>query len=77
MTIITRDIAHERLPHQFVAEASDIGLVPGSWPEQLQTDLGNGRPFLLHRLERGPDHEIYLARYTQELGCITLRVFND
>jgi hypothetical protein len=75
--MITRDNATERLPQQYVAEASEIGLAPGMWPNQLQTSLGNGRPFLLHKLERDRDGDIYLARYRQELGSITLRVFND
>jgi len=75
---ITRTNAMERLPHQFISEASEIGMVPLSWPERLETDLGNGRPFWLHRLERDDyTGEVYLAHYTQELGNITLRVFND
>jgi hypothetical protein len=57
--------------HHFVTDASDIGIPPGPFPMRIETDLGNGQPFLLVRSEGDS------ARYAQSLGCIQLTVFND
>lgn len=68
---ITADNVHEYQLHTFSAEASELGWAPGHWPLSIDTDLGNGCPFLLI----GRDE--YVARYRQSNGCITLDVFND
>lgn len=31
---------------RYVAEASTLQIAPGEWPVSLETDLGNGKPFL-------------------------------
>jgi hypothetical protein len=57
--------------HRWTIDASQLGLRPGACPRILQTVLGNGRPFLFVRTnEMGWVFE-------QELGCLTLRVWND
>lgn len=58
-------------PMRFVTEASTLGIPPGQWPAEIQTDLGNGMPFQLQRAEG--DGRLY----KQVWGCITLVVLND
>lgn len=58
--------------HEFCAEASELGLPPGTWPKELPTTLGNGQQFIFQCLDaRGS------AMYVQAYGCISLVVFND
>jgi hypothetical protein len=59
-------------PHDFITEASDIGLPPGTWPEQLDVvDIGNNLPLrIASRDETG-------AVYKQIAGCVVVKVFND
>ena len=67
----------ERQPHQFVVCASDLGWRHGDfWPDRVETDLGNGRPFVFQSADV-VDGELQATRYQQELGCITLTVLND
>lgn len=63
-------------PHHYVADASELGFPPGQWPAQLDTDLGNGRPFVRSEVEhyRG---SVARVVYLQANGCVTLTVFND
>lgn len=70
-TNVTNDNAHEFEVHQFITEASQLGLVPGEWPTFLSTDLGNGRPFV-KQYWTGEGTVLY----RQEFGCITLKVLN-
>lgn len=62
----------ETEPHHYVTEASTLGLPPGSYPERLETDLGNGLPLL--RVRRSADRAWL---YRQDLGCVDLVVFDD
>ena len=55
-----------------VADASELGLDPGEWPEQLTTNLGSGRPFVVEE-----NALPQFVRYKQEFGVLTLTVFND
>lgn len=71
--MITRELVagtHQQ-PHRFYADASDLGWAPGYFPEQVDTDLGNGLPFV--KTDQDEDR----IRYSQANGCITLVVFND
>lgn len=56
----------------YVADASELGLAPGEWPELLTTDLGNGRPLILSGVWPDGQHT-----YKQESGCLSILVFND
>ena len=76
-----RGLVYEHEPHRFAAFASDLcdhGFGVGQWPDQIDTELGNGQPFVKSRHEISEDGEDLVAvNYTQLFGCITLRVFND
>ena len=63
-------------PHRFVAEAREIGLHVGEWPETLPTKIGNGMPFL-RRSKKVQGCDLLWVTYKQSNGCLTLRVFND
>jgi hypothetical protein len=63
--------------HQFVTEASDIGLGVGTWPEKIETDMGNGLPFVRVSAKRDNDGDIQWVTYRQANGCLDLKVFND
>lgn len=71
--VFARDAVDEVEPHRLVADASALGLPPGSWPHRLRCyeTLGNDQPFVLVEVvaER--------ATYRQDLGALELRVFND
>jgi hypothetical protein len=70
-TMVTREQVTEYDVHQFSAEASDLQLPVGKYPQQIPTNMGNGLPFILR--SACDDYVIY----RQANGCITLRVFND
>lgn len=59
-------------PHYYVIEASTLRLPVGYWPNVFWTDLGNG--LALRFAERLPDGG---ARYRQDLGGVTVDVWND
>jgi hypothetical protein len=70
--IVTSKQCTEYETHRFSAEASELGLPPGFWPHELETDMGNKQPFVaIRRLEDGG------VVYAQRFGCIELKVFND
>jgi hypothetical protein len=76
MVTVTAQQVTEGPVHKFSADASALGLRPGEWPARLETDLGNGLPFVRGGYEsRGG--ELLLVRYIQAAGCIDLVVFND
>lgn len=74
---ITRELVDngtvsEQHLHEFFTEASDLRWPVGlQIPHQLETELGNGQPFILRHL----NHQS--AVYFQGNGCITLTIFND
>ena len=74
-TITSADVA-EYEAHKFSAEASELGLKPGEWPEHLPTTLGNTLDFKRHvpTMHFG---EVAAVMYHQIGGCISLKVFND
>lgn len=65
---------HESM--HFTAEASDIGLRPGQWPDLIPTTLGNSRPLIAQSREVR-DGDLLWVDYYQSCGCIRLRVYND
>jgi hypothetical protein len=77
MTTITRahveqGIVTEGRWANFTADASDLRLPPGEFPTRIQTELGNGRPFVRLGIDdTGSGH------YLQEAGCIELTIYND
>jgi len=72
---INRNEVFEFKTHQFMTEASTIGLPPGEFPDSIETDMGNGMPFVKSRTD-GMD-DIWSVFYLQELGCIGLQIVND
>ena len=65
--------AQEMGVHQWYADASAIGIKPGGeYPAAIETTLGNGRPFVFRHFDGN-----WTATYWQELGCLTLKVWND
>ena len=74
--MIRRNQVHEYKVHHFMASASDLGMAPGEWPETIQTDIGNGQPFL-RVAEDVRDEDLVCMIYRQFLGCIDLRILND
>lgn len=77
MIPITVANATEYQAHQWVTEASTLGLRPGHWPLALPTTLGNGQMFVRKREERDNDNDITAVVYEQDSGCISIRIYND
>lgn len=67
---------HEHEAHKFSLDASDLGLRPGEWPRVVDTTIGNRQPFLAQARETR-DGDLLWVDYRQNLGCVTLRVYND
>jgi hypothetical protein len=61
----------EHEPHHFSVEASQLRWPPGEFPRIIDTDMGNRQQMVLTSLT---EHK---ATYSQQLGCITLTVWND
>lgn len=72
--LITQNNTTETSVHHYTTFASDLNF-PRSlwqWPRQLDTTLGNGRPFeITAPLVAGEG-----AVYKQSLGCTQLTIFN-
>lgn len=62
--------------HRFCAEASTLGLPPGSFPKVIETTLGNGQPLVRESAEHSGG-ELVAVNYWQTFGCVCLRVLND
>lgn len=75
LKMLEQDIVTPTRVNVFCAEASDLRLQ--GWPERLETELGNGLPFLRTKVERDRDNDITQVTYHQANGCIELVVFND
>ena len=72
MNKVTEQNAIEVEVHRFVTDASDLQLPVGVWPQTLETNLGNGEPFVKIQLFDGS-----CVKYLQRYGCVALIVFND
>lgn len=75
-TINHGEFVTEVEPHHFVAEASDLQLPPGTFPSVLTTTLGNRQPLRAVHVEKR-DGDLMWIDYHQDLGCVSLRIFND
>jgi hypothetical protein len=70
---ITRKNAQELETHRWYIDASELGIAPGAaYPAQIDTDLGNGRPFIFVKFDGNQT-----AIYEQEFGALHLKVWND
>jgi hypothetical protein len=62
----------------YSAEASELGLPPGQWPQQIVVlGLGNGLPFRPAKVVYDDSGEFGGLMYRQSMGCLNLTVFND
>lgn len=77
-TISEHDVTHSGL-NMYSVEASDLGLRPGEWPNELPTTMGNGQPFVkVGVMHSAPDdNELVGVNYHQRGGSIALKVWND
>ena len=73
---IDSGVVSEFEPNKFSCCASDLGLKPGQWWGMIETTLGNGQ-FLTQEHQEVVDGDLQYIRYKQDLGCITLTIFND
>jgi hypothetical protein len=71
ITTVTKEHVDEMNSMTFTAEASTLRFPPGSFPKQLDTNLGNGES--LHLIELTE----HFAQYRQKFNGIKLTVFND
>ena len=55
--LITRDNTVEWETHRYTADASDLRLPVGCFPQSLKTTLGNKRNFYLTRIEVFGDYD--------------------
>ena len=74
--IVSHHNATEQEIHHFYADASDLCLPPGEFPEELNTVLGNCLPFQRQSV-RSVDGDIGCVDYEQANGCLRLTIFND
>ena len=71
MLTITNDNASEYKTHDWTADASELGLPPGYFPDSIECSLGNEQDLHLCNVDG------FTATYRQESGCIRLTIFND
>ena len=70
-------IVGENATHRFTVFASDLALKPGVWPAMIETDLGNGMPFLKVNPVHDDFSRFVAYRYLQSNGCISLEIINS
>lgn len=75
--MITAADATENETHMFTMFASDYDGTRQGWPARLETNLGNGQPFLRTSKKVDADGDTMWVTYVQAFGCIRLRVYND
>jgi hypothetical protein len=56
----------------YITEASMLGLRPGEWPREVETDLGNGLPAILYGTTNDGTHI-----YVQPGTFLRITVLND
>jgi hypothetical protein len=56
----------------FSAEASELGIRPGQFPDVIETNIGNKLPFYSPVAE----NEGRSVVYTQVAGCAKLKIYN-
>ena len=62
--------------HHFTTFASDLGWRAGHFPDQVETKMGNGQ-FLYPVAYKTEDGDLLYVTYRQNLGIMTVKVFND
>lgn len=67
----------EHAPGRFTAWASDLGMRPGEWPATLPTAIGNCQPLLRAAPQINREGDVEFVRYDQQLGCVSVDIFND
>lgn len=60
---------------ELVAEASDLGLRVGNWPNTITLD--DGTHAFRQTIERNPDGDVTIVRYASPGGAVRLTIFND
>ena len=77
MDIVTICDVTETAIFTFAADASDLQIRPGLWPDVIKTTMGNG--LVLMRVEYGynDEKELQFVKYKQTCSPLTLKVFND
>jgi len=74
--ILTNDhVSLTEDPYTVVTEASTLGC--SEWPREIWTTLGNAQPFLRVSKRVDAEGETMYVRYRQQLGNLSLKVFND
>ena len=66
-------------PEGITADASDVGLAPGQWPDFIAITDEKGSGFLvrLARLEKA-DGDVIYASYQRQTGSLPeVRIYND
>lgn len=58
--------------NRYYLEASDLRLRPGQWPNEIETNAGNGRPFIKMRMLQDGGFI-----YRQQFGQLQLNIIND
>ena len=61
------------MPNVYTAEASELGMPPGVWPTSLKCAIGNGLPFMTHKIS--PTGEFVI--YRQCAGMTDIIIYND
>lgn len=80
MKTVNSEILHAHGGDRFSCDASDAGFAPGKFALEfmVQPKFGNGQKFLATRALKDEIYgEVYGAEYMQELGCVTIVVYND
>lgn len=77
MTKITAKDLTQIKPNDYVADASELGLAPGQWPEFIDTDLGNLQPLIRDEPRHQTGGALAAFVYKQAFGLIKVTVMND
>ena len=77
--MLTGEHIHQDRDNQFefYCFASDVEQFRAGFPRTVETNIGNGQPFVGRTKKVDSDGDIVYVRYTQQLGCYDLIVYND
>ena len=62
---------------EFYCFASDVAEFHNGFPRTVKTNIGNGQPLVGRTKKVDSEGDIVYVRYTQQLGCLDLIVYND
>lgn len=68
---LDRKMVSETSPSVYGTDAAELGFAPGSWPEVMETNLGNKLPLYITKLNSAG------ATYEQDCGSVKVIVWND